>query len=331
VNLFCNKNILITGGTGSWGNELTTQLLNMHPNKIFIFSRGELAQVNMERKFQDKTLEFVIGDIRDREAIDNVMRKDIDMVYHMAALKHVPICENHPQETVKTNINGTINLINSAIKYKVKKFVDVSTDKAVSPINLYGYTKAIGEKITIQANNQTDDTDFVCVRGGNVIGSNGSVVPLFINQIQKNNKITITDTNMTRFFLTLSQAINLLFQATIDSTRGETFVMNMPSFYMTNIADVIISEYGNEYTEKVIIGKREGEKIHEVLISTAEAARSFIFNKNYFIIKPELKIDEKTISLYRKDLERVDFTEFSSNTNIKDKNLFESLLRESGF
>lgn len=303
----------------------------MHPNKIFIFSRGELAQVNMERKFQDKTLEFVIGDIRDREAIDNVMRKDIDMVYHMAALKHVPICENHPQETVKTNINGTINLINSAIKYKVKKFVDVSTDKAVSPINLYGYTKAIGEKITIQANNQTDDTDFVCVRGGNVIGSNGSVVPLFINQIQKNNKITITDTNMTRFFLTLSQAINLLFQATIDSTRGETFVMNMPSFYMTDIADVIISEYGNEYTEKVIIGKREGEKIHEVLISTAEAARSFIFNKNYFIIKPELKIDEKTISLYRKDLERVDFTEFSSNTNIKDKNLFESLLRESGF
>ena len=161
--MFKDKVILLPGGTGSWGNELTTQLLEMNPKKIIIFSRGELSQVNMERKFRNNKLEFIIGDIRDAAAVDRLFHgKQIDCVFHLAALKHVPVCENQPQEAIKTNIVGTTNLVNAAVRYRVKKFVDVSSDKACSPTNLYGMTKAVGEKIVIQANNLTDYTDFVC-------------------------------------------------------------------------------------------------------------------------------------------------------------------------
>ena len=208
--MFTDKTILITGGTGSWGRELTKQLLEFYqPSKVIIFSRGEISQVDMLRKFNDKRLEFVIGDVRDKDAVDAVMRRGVDYVYHLAALKHVPICENQPQEAVQTNITGTKNLINSSILYGVKKFIDVSTDKAVSPINLYGYTKGVGERLSIQANCLTKDTEFICIRGGNVLGTNGSVVPYIIDQI-KTGEVFITDSRMTRFFLTLSQAINLL-------------------------------------------------------------------------------------------------------------------------
>jgi FlaA1/EpsC-like NDP-sugar epimerase len=181
-----DKTILITGGTGSWGNELTKQLLEKDPKEILIFSRNEYMQVVMQRKFNNPKLKFIIGDVRDEYAVDQVFRNnDIEYVFHLAALKHVPICENQPFEVVKTNINGTNNLINAAAKYKAKKFIDVSSDKAVAPLNLYGLTKATGEKLTIQANNMTDYTDFVCIRGGNVLGSSGSVLPLFIDQIKK--------------------------------------------------------------------------------------------------------------------------------------------------
>jgi FlaA1/EpsC-like NDP-sugar epimerase len=325
--MFLNKTILITGGTGSWGNELTRQLLTKNPKKIIIFSRGELAQVTMERKFNNNKLEFIIGDIRDQEAVDFAMSKNIDFVIHLAALKHVPICENHPEEAIKTNINGTNNLIKSAIKYEIKKFIDVSTDKAVSPINLYGYTKAIGEKLVIQANNLTNKTDFVCVRGGNVLGSNGSVVPFFIEQIKKYNKLTITNVEMTRFFLTLPQAISLLFQACENSIGGEVFVMNMPSFYILAIAQVLIEKYGDAETQIDIIGSREGEKLNEVLISEHESCRTYIFNKNYFVILPDLKINRK----HHNNLQLVNFETFTSSNNpsfIEDVN---QLLKKGGY
>jgi len=325
--LFRNKNILITGGTGSWGQELVTQLLDLNPNKIIVFSRGELAQVNMERKFQNKKLEFVIGDVRDQESVNGVMRRDINYVFHLAALKHVPVCENQPQETIKTNIGGTINLINSAIKYQIDKFIDVSTDKAVSPINLYGYTKAVGEKLTIQANNLTNFTQFVCVRGGNVIGSNGSVVPLFIKQIKDNNEITITDSSMTRFFLTLPQAIKLLFQAAINSICGDTYVMNMPSFLMQDIATHLIDRYGDKNTKIKTIGRREGEKTHEVLISSSESSRAFIVDKNYFCIQPEIKIKNR-IHEY---IDKTNFIEFSSKNRLENIKYFENLLTQGGY
>ena len=246
--MFKGKTILITGGTGSWGNELTKQLLDKEPRMIIIYSRGELAQVNMQRKFSGSPIEYVIGDVRDASAVDRLFSKGIDYVFHLAALKHVPICENHPQEAVKTNITGTTNVVNSAIKYKVKKFIDVSTDKAVAPTNLYGFTKAVGEKIAIQANSLTDDTDFVCIRGGNVLGSNGSVVPLFIDQIAKHNKITVTSGAMTRYFLTLAEAVFLLFKAAEVSKGGETYIMNRPSFYISDVAKVLIKHYGDKNT-----------------------------------------------------------------------------------
>jgi FlaA1/EpsC-like NDP-sugar epimerase len=327
--MFKNKKILIDGGSGSWGNELTTQLLEKTPNKVIIFSRGELAQVNMQRKFNDSRIEYVIGDVRDADAVDRLFQRGIDYIFHLAALKHVPVCENQPQEAIKTNIGGTINLINSAIKYKVKKFIDVSTDKAVSPTNLYGMTKSVGEKLTIQANNLTNDTDFVCIRGGNVLGSNGSVVPYFINQIKTQNRVTITDSTMTRFFLTLPEAISLLFEAAENSVGGETFVMNMPSFYIKDLAKVLVDVYGNEKTVIEEIGIREGEKIHEVLISEHESVNTYKFDENYYVILPSIKINKNYSHL--NDCEEVDFITFSSADNLKGKEFLHELLYKGGF
>jgi UDP-N-acetylglucosamine 4,6-dehydratase/5-epimerase len=328
--MFKNETVLITGGTGSWGQELTTQLLAKHPKKVIIFSRGELAQVNMERKFRNNRLEYIIGDVRDAAAVDRLFdNKQIDCVFHLAALKHVPVCENQPQEAIKTNIIGTTNLVNSAVRYKVKKFIDVSSDKAVSPTNLYGFTKAVGEKITIQANNLSNCTNFVCIRGGNVLGSNGSVVPLFIDQIKRFNKITLTCGEMTRYFLTLSEAITLLFKAAEFSSGGETFVMNMPSFYLSDLAEVLITYYGDDKTSIVEIGIREGEKMHEVLISEHESARSYVYDQDYYVIMPELKIAKDYEYILAK--EKVGFERFSSMDNIKDKDYLRGLLDKGGF
>jgi len=327
--MYKDKTILITGGSGSWGNELTKQLLEKEPNKIIIFSRGELAQVNMERKFNNSTIQYVIGDIRDYNAVDRLFQRGIDYVFHLAALKHVPVCENQPQEAIKTNINGTTNLINASIKYGVKKFIDVSTDKAVAPSNLYGLTKAIGERLTIQANNLSETTEFVCVRGGNVLGSNGSVVPFFIYQIKTNNRVTVTNGEMTRFFLTLPEAITLLFQAVENSVGGETYVMNMPSFYIKDLTQVIIDYYGDENTVIEEIGPREGEKVNEVLISEHESSNSYKFNDDYYVILPEIKINKDYSHLYKCD--KVDFVEFSSADNIKSTEYLFGLLNKGGF
>jgi UDP-N-acetylglucosamine 4,6-dehydratase len=328
--MFEDKTILITGGSGSWGNELTQQLLLKQPRKIIIYSRGELAQVNMQRKFNNDVIEYVIGDIRDADAVDRLFStKNIDYVFHLAALKHVPVCENQPQEAIKTNITGTINLINSSIKYKVKKFIDVSTDKAVAPTNLYGLTKSVGEHLTIQANNLTNDTDFVCIRGGNVLGSNGSVVPYFIDQIKNFNKVSITSHEMTRYFLTLSEAIGLLFQAVENSVGGEIYVMNMPSFHVLDVAKVLIEHYGDDLTEVNEIGIREGEKIHEVLISEHESPHSYAFNKDYYVILPSIKIN-KDYSHIDKSA-RVRFKTFSSADNLKNSQYLHDLLAKGGF
>ena len=327
--MFKDKIIVITGGTGSWCNELIKQLLDKSPKMIIILSRGELAQVMTARKFSDNRLKFVIGDVRDADAIDRLFSIGIDYVFHLAALKHVPVCEDQPQEAIKTNIDGTINIINSSIKYKVKKVIDVSTDKAVSPTNLYGFTKAVGEKLIIQANTLSEDTEFICIRGGNVLGSNGSVVPLFIEQIKQYNKITVTDSSMTRFFLTLPEAITLLFNAAEHSIGGETFVMNMPSFFLGDLAKVLIDNYGDSDTLIKTIGLRPGEKLHEELISKHEAHRSYVFNKDYYVILPELNIN-KDYSKFE-NIPKTQFDSFSSFDNVKDKNYLIELLHHGRF
>jgi FlaA1/EpsC-like NDP-sugar epimerase len=199
----------------------------------------------------------------------------------------------------------------------------------VAPTNLYGFTKAVGEKLTIQANNLTKDMDFVCIRGGNVLGSNGSVVPLFINQIKKKNKITITDGTMTRYFLTLPQAIHLLFQAAIESVGGETYVMNMPAFYISDVAKALIEHYGNIDTVIEEIGIREGEKADEELISIHESKRAYKFNDDYYVIMPDIKTNRNYQHINR--LEKVSFDRFSSADNIKDIIYLKDLLSKGGF
>jgi len=690
--MFKNKSVLITGGSGSWGNELTTQLLERNPMRIIIFSRGELAQVVMQRKFNDDRIEYIIGDVRDADAVDRLFSRGIDYVFHLAALKHVPVCENQPQEAIKTNVNGTVNIVNAAIKYKVKKVIDVSTDKACldyfqtitlsdgskrkiheivnnkekvlvkswdgvkfvdkkvigwyknklnnrtlyriryqkapifgkkqtslivtedhplltvsgwvkasdlsngdvvytdevllnkkqravvlgcvlgdativkrnkkynraflkisqgsrqsewvnikkevlgsianeihiykgrtekhqdsvtfctdsnlyfselhdfcyndkkikhiprdivkeclydndtigvflaslfmddgcqtdnliriatngftkedvdwfsnelnllgftsytygctvgyktypelrfnkegtkkfieliskyipetmryklpdkyinsfydpfswdmgdteylkdkitiepykykttrdvycidvedthnfvarglvihncSPTNLYGFTKAAGEKLAIQANNLTEDTHFVCIRGGNVLGSNGSVVPFFIDQIRKSNRISLTDGSMTRYFLTLHDAIGLLFQASEVSVGGETYVMNMPAFRIVDVAKALIAHYGDSSTTIEEIGIRAGEKLDEELVSQHEAPRSYVFNEDYYIILPDIKINRNY--RYVENLNKVTFERFTSANNVKNIDYLTELLDKGGF
>ena len=321
--MFNNARILITGGTGSWGQTLTQMLLEKYNVKeIIIFSRGELQQVLMQRKFKNEKLKFVIGDIRDYESIKFATKK-VDYIFHLAALKHVPICEDHPQEAIKTNINGTTNIVNASIENNVKKVIDVSTDKAVEPINSYGMTKAVGEKLIIQGNELSDYTKFVCIRGGNVMGSNGSVIPFFVEQIKTGGPITITDLRMTRFFLTLEEAILLLFKAAEDSIGGETFVMNMPACYIKDVAEVLMDEYGT--VDVLEIGGRPGEKIDEMLISAHESDLSYYYDQNYFVTLPT-KSNANLAEKY-KNLKKFDRDEFSSKTFLMNKDQIKDMLK----
>ncbi|MGL4737871.1 MAG: polysaccharide biosynthesis protein [Cellulosilyticaceae bacterium] len=329
--MYKDQVILVTGGTGSWGNELVTQLLTKQPKEIIIFSRGELSQVQMQRRFNDKRLRFIIGDIRDYEAVLEAT-KGVNYIFHLAALKHVPVCENQPNEAIKTNIIGTKNLIEASIKNKVTKVIDVSTDKAVDALNLYGMTKAVGERLIIQANQLSSDTKFVCIRAGNVLGSNGSVVPLFISQIQRYNEVTLTDTNMTRYFMTLKEAIGLLFEAAEKSVGGEIFVMKMPACKITDIANILIAAYGNAQTTIKDIGMRPGEKLDEVLVSEYEAPHTYSYNDTYYLIAPTLEID--TVSAYYGDFEmfnKVSFKRYSSKDELMNIEEISKMLEDGRF
>lgn len=325
--MFDNSKIFVSGATGSWGQTLITLLLSKYNVKeIVCFSRGELQQVLMQRKFNNPKLKFVIGDIRDYDAVKSAT-KGVDYIFHLAALKHVPVCEINVQETIKTNIAGTTNIVNAAIENKVKKVIDVSSDKAVEPINLYGMTKAVGEKIIIQANDLTDYTKFVCIRGGNVMGSSGSVIPLFINQIKSGGPLTITDKRMTRFFLTLEEAIELLFKASIDSIGGETFVMNMPACYITDLAEVLMGEFGKVEIKET--GMRPGEKLDEMLISHHEAQLTYCYDDHYFVTLPANF--NQTLSTRYQDHENFPYQEFSSKTKIMDKTAIKEMLKKGKF
>lgn len=326
-SMFDNARILITGGTGSWGQTLTRLMLEKHnPKEIIIFSRGELQQVLMQRKFKNPKIKYIIGDVRDYEAV-KFATQNVDYIFHMAALKHVPICEDQPQEAIKTNITGTTNIVNAAILNKVKKVIDVSTDKAVEPLNLYGMTKAVGEKVIIQANDLSDITRFVCIRGGNVMGSNGSVIPFFIEQIKLGGPITITDMNMTRFFLTLEEAILLLFKAAEDSIGGETFVMNMPACYIREIAEVLMEHHGTVPIKEM--GSKPGEKLDEMLISKHESSLSYYYDQTYFVTLPT-NANAELIAKY-KDLKKFDREEFSSKTFLMNREEIKQMLKKGLF
>ena len=328
--MFKDKKILITGGTGSWGNELASQLLEKDPTQVRIFSRGEFAQVTMMRNFNDDRLKFIIGNVRDYSSLKAAC-KGIDYVFHLAALKHVPICEEQPSEAIKTNIQGTENLIKAAIANRVKKVIDVSTDKAVDPINLYGITKAVGERLIIHANKIITDTKFICIRAGNVLGTQGSVVPYFIKLIKEFNKILITDKRMTRFFMTLQDAISLLFKATEKSIGGETFVEQMPSFKIIDLAKALIDVYGNNNTKIIETEIRPGEKIDEVLVSRYEAVNTYKYDESYYLILPVLHIDGLAEHYEYCNLEKVSFFEYSSTSQLSNIETLKELLKKGGF
>ncbi len=286
VNIdYNNATILITGGTGSWGNELTKQILEkFEPKQIRIYSRGEFAQVTMARRFQyDQRLSFIIGDVRDYDRIHE-STKGVDYIFHLAALKHVPICEEHPWESVLTNITGVENIIRAAIDNNVKIVVDSSTDKACSPLNTYGACKSVGEKMIIAANRRPGTTRFVCVRAGNVMGTNGSVIPFFKEKIVDNLIVPITDVAMTRYFITLTEAISLLFKAANHALGGEIYVTKMPACKILDLAKALAKHYDKKLTYETI-GIRPGEKLHEMLVSDNEAPMT-VEDDDFKIILP---------------------------------------------
>lgn len=276
--VLANQVILITGGTGSFGKKFTEVVLREHdPKAIRIFSRGELLQQEMRQKFNDDPrLRFFIGDVRDRDRVYRAMN-GADIVVHAAALKQVPTCEYNPIEAIKTNIDGAINVVDAAVDNSVKKAIAISTDKAVHPINLYGATKLAMERLFVQANVYAGErrTRFSCVRYGNVVGSRGSVVPLFLEQ-RKNGKITITDEKMTRFWITLEQGVRFVIDCIGRMNGGEIFVPKIPSMKITDLADVVAPG-----AERDIIGVRPGEKIHEILLTEEESSNAREFD-SYF-------------------------------------------------
>ena len=274
--------VLITGGTGSFGKKFTRILQEENqPKKIIIFSRDELKQHEMQvGGFNQENLRYFIGDVRDRERLLRAMH-GVDIVVHAAALKQVPACEYNPMEAIKTNIMGTANVVEAALDAGVKKVMSISTDKAVSPANLYGATKLAAEKLTIQSNAYAGGsaTRFSCVRYGNVVGSRGSVVPLFLKQ-RGNGKITITDDRMTRFWLSLDQGVRFVISCIEQMEGGEVFIPKIPSTKVTDLARAIAPQ-----AELDIIGIRPGEKLHEMLISEDEARHTVELAK-MFVVQP---------------------------------------------
>lgn len=276
------KVILVTGGTGSFGGEFTKMALKEHqPSALRVFSRDEVKQLEMSRRLNDPRLRFLIGDVRDKERLHRAM-KGVDIVVHAAALKQVPMAEYNPIEAIKTNIMGAANIIDTAIDNDVEKVVFISTDKAVHPVNLYGATKLVAEKLFIQANAYTGrvKTRFSCVRYGNVVGSRGSVISLF-GEARKNGLIRITDERMTRFWITLRQVTRFVIDCMGRMIGGEIFVPKIPSMRLVDIARTIAPEAQWE-----VIGVRPGEKLHEILITREEAPRTKEFETHY-VIEPQ--------------------------------------------
>lgn len=317
TKLFNNKTILITGGTGSFGKRFTEMILKKyHPKKIIIFSRDEYKQSIMHDEFikYDNIIRYFIGDVRDKDRLSRAFN-NVDIVVHAAALKQVPALEYNPIEAIKTNIIGAINVIDAAIDKKVKKVIALSTDKAVNPVNLYGGTKLVSDKLFVSANayvGKDKNTAFSVLRFGNVAGSRGSIIPLFKNLMSLNNKaFPITDFQMTRFWLTLDRAVELTFQVADESQGGEIYVAKCPSFKIVDLAKAM-----NPKIKLKEIGVRPGEKLHEVMVTEDDSERTYEY-KDYFIIFPSLDW-WKPKKNYKKNGKKVEKRfRYASDTNAK--------------
>ncbi len=287
-----NKSILITGGTGTFGKAFTKYVLTHYdPKKIIIYSRDEFKQFIMQNEFSQyaEKLRFFIGDVRDKERLTRAL-EGVDYVIHAAALKQVPACEYNPAEAIKTNIHGAQNVIDASLDAGVKKVVALSTDKAVNPVNLYGGTKLVSDKLFIAANAYAGakDISFSIVRYGNVAGSRGSVIPFFDNIIQNGGtELPVTDYRMTRFWISLQQGVELVIKALEEARGGETFISKIPSFKVTDLAEAMSP--GIKTKE---VGIREGEKLHEIMVTVEDAPHTYEYEK-HFIIYPQMVWSEK--------------------------------------
>lgn len=287
LNMFSNQTLLITGGTGSFGNAVLRRFIDTDLREIRIFSRDEKKQDDMRKKYNSPKLKFYIGDVRDPQSVMNAVR-GVDHIFHAAALKQVPSCEFHPLEAVKTNVFGTENVLEAAIQCGVNRVVVLSTDKAVYPINAMGISKAMMEKVAVAKSRTSAETVINVTRYGNVMASRGSVIPLFIEQIRSGKPITLTDPNMTRFMMTLDDAVDLVLYAFEHGQPGEIFVQKAPAATIRVLAQALIELLGKPDHDVRVIGTRHGEKLYEALLSREEmvAAENLV---GYYRVPPDLR------------------------------------------
>ena len=311
--MFKNKILLITGGTGSFGSTILEKFKNIDIKEIRIFSRDEKKQHDLRVKLNNPKVKFFIGDVIDKESVDNVV-KGVDFIFHASALKQVPACEFFPLEATKTNVIGTSNVLNAAIKHEVKKVICLSTDKAAYPINAMGISKALMEKVAI-ANSRNSNKTIICVtRYGNVMASRGSVIPHFVEQIKKNKPLTLTDPNMTRFLMSLDEAVDLVLFAFKNGKAGDLFIQKSPGSTIQDLA-LAIQNLFNLEKEMTIIGKRHGEKMYETLATKEEIVKAEDL-KNYFRIPADnrdLNYDKYFVEGNQENQSEEDYN--SSNTN----------------
>jgi len=295
TNIFKDKNILVTGGTGSIGSEIVRKVLQYEPKVVRVFSNDENAQFNLQQELQSRqNVRFFIGDIRDRERL-RMAAEAVDFIFHAAALKQVPLCEYNPFEAVKTNVLGTQNVIEVAIEVDAEKLIGISTDKAVNPVNVLGASKLLAERLITSANYYKGQRRIVfsCVRFGNVLDSRGSVVPLFREQIEKGGPLTVTDPNMTRFVMSLPKAVEQVLKAAEIARGGEIFILKMLALRIGDLAEVMVEELAPRYGRQPakiqikITGKRAGEKSHEELM-TEEEAESAYEVEDMFVVVPQV-------------------------------------------
>ena len=291
--MFKDKKILITGGTGSLGNALSKRLLNEGVESIRIFSRNENKQVTMEQKFNDHRLEFFIGDVRDLHRLRRAL-EDVEIVFHAAALKHVPVIEHNPFEAINTNIIGTKNVIDACLEEDVEIAVGIGTDKSVSPLNTYGATKLLMEKLFVTASNYMNPnrhkTKFISLRYGNVLGSSGSVIPKFINQIKNKKEVSITESSMTRFSITMDEALDFILESTKSAIGSEVFVPKLRAYTIEDLKNALFELLENFGEKKIPV--RQGEKFHETLISLDEMRTTLEADSKYVIHQKLLSDDE---------------------------------------
>ena len=316
--MFKNKRILITGGTGSLGQALTKKLLKLDVDTIRILSRNESKQVDMNEEFNDDRLRFLIGDIRDKERLIKSL-EDIDIIFHAAALKHVPVIEYNPFEAIKTNVIGSQNIIDAAVAQDVKKVICIGTDKSVSPLNTYGATKLLMEKLFVTANNflskEKHNTQFIAVRYGNVFGSSGSIIPKFLEQIKKDKKITVTDKDMTRFSISMDNALNFILDCTENGKPSEIYIPKMEAYTISDIVQAFQNIFPNAQMETV--GIRPGEKFHEVLISEEESRDAWDLGDKFMISNSNWRTDKEVSESYSGKIKKISYNNEYSSENVE--------------